>query len=96
VKAEKPESLVKPTAWQKAGGRALDFKCLRDGDEMIHNRSNGLLYRYGNKSRRKIASILILLAITSMPLMCDGEEKIVRVDPLGTLIYLIFHHKKEV
>jgi hypothetical protein len=61
---------------------------------MSHNGSNGLLYRYGNKSRRKIESILILLAITSMPLTCDGEEKIIRVDPLGTLIYLISHHRQ--
>lgn len=48
----------------------------------IHN-SNGLLYRYGNKSRRKVVHVLVLLAILLMPLTCDGEEKIIRVDPLG-------------
>lgn len=51
--------------------------------KMAHN-SNGLLYRYGNKSRRKVPQILFLLAIFLMPLTCDGEDKIVRVDPLGT------------
>lgn len=52
--------------------------------QMSHN-TNGLLYRYGNKSRRKVSHVLILLAVLAMPLMCDGEDKIVRVDPLGKL-----------
>lgn len=51
--------------------------------------SNGLLYRYGNKSRRKVAQIFIALAILSMPLTCDGEDKIVRVDPLGRFMNYI-------
>lgn len=50
--------------------------------EKAHN-SNGLLYRYGNKSRRKVAQIFILLTMLLKPLTCDGEEKIIRVDPLG-------------
>lgn len=57
--------------------------------EMAHN-SNGLLYRYGNKSRRKVAQILVLLTTLLMPLTCDGEEKIVRVDPLGR--YMMIKH----
>lgn len=52
--------------------------------QMSHN-TNGLLYRYGNKSRRKVSHVFILLAVLAMPLMCDGEDKIVRVDPLGKL-----------
>lgn len=50
--------------------------------EMEH-KTNGKLYRYGNKSRRKVERALVLLAILLMPLTCDGEEKIIRVDPLG-------------
>lgn len=48
--------------------------------------SYGLLYRYGNKSRRKVPSIFFIILsilVASLPL-CDGENKIVRVDPLGS------------
>ena len=48
--------------------------------------ANGLLfYRYGNKSRRKSPMLLMLTIILLMPLTCDGEEKIIRVDPLGSI-----------
>lgn len=46
---------------------------------------NGLLYRYGNKSRRKVISLL--LAVILIPLTCNADDKIVRVDPLGKNIF---------
>lgn len=51
--------------------------------------SYGLLYSYANKSRRKVPSVilLILLALlfsTSLN-VCAGDEKVQRVDPLGTI-----------
>lgn len=49
-----------------------------------HN-GNGLLYRYGSKSRRKVISLL--LAMILIPLTCDADDKIVRVDPLGKNIF---------
>lgn len=42
---------------------------------------NGLLYRYGSKSRRKV--VWLLVAVILMPLECKADDKIVRVDPLG-------------
>jgi hypothetical protein len=51
--------------------------------------TNGLLYRYGNKSRRKAPKLFILLVVLLMPLPCKGDEKIVRVDPLGS--YQFYH-----
>lgn len=60
---------------------------------------HGLLpYKNGSKSRRKFTKLIVLLIVLLMPLTCDGEEKIVRVDPLGNieklivqLSFLIFH-----
>lgn len=53
---------------------------------------NGLLYRYGSKSRRKV--ILLLLAVILIPLTCNADDKIVRVDPLGKHIFPIeYSHK---
>lgn len=53
-----------------------------------HIGSSGLLYRYANKSRRKVSTVILfiissLLFSTSFNI-CAGEDKIRRVDPLGT------------
>lgn len=49
-----------------------------------HN-GNGLLYRYGSKSRRKVISLLV--AVILIPMTCNADDKIVRVDPLGKNIF---------
>lgn len=55
-----------------------------------HTGSYGLLYRYANKSRRKVPSVILLILL---PLLfstsfnvCAGDEKVQRVDPLGTIL----------
>lgn len=60
--------------------------------DLTHNQAhqtghsgNGLLYRYGSKSRRKV--IWLLVAVILMPLECKADDKIVRVDPLGKNIF---------
>jgi hypothetical protein len=60
--------------------------------QMFRNTQGLLLYRYGNKSRRKMTQLFILLVVLLMPLTCDGEEKIVRVDPLG--LYFMIKNQK--
>lgn len=58
----------------------MDLTRIKAAHEMTHN-SNGLLYRYGSKSRRKVISILFALIL--LPITCKGEDRIVRTDPLG-------------
>lgn len=53
--------------------------------QMSHSANGLLFYRYSNKSRRKSPMLLMLTIILLMPLTCDGEEKIIRVDPLGSI-----------
>ncbi len=59
------------------------FNC----EKVKHTSSYGLLYRYANKSRRKVPSVIfILLPMLLLSLPCDvcaGDERIIRVDPLG-------------
>lgn len=80
-KGNKLEIFRRPREAKDCGIENMDLARMK-AHEMVHN-SNGLLYRYGNKSRRKVEQALVLLAILLMPLTCDGEEKIIRVDPLG-------------
>lgn len=54
-----------------------------------HVSSYGLLYRHANKSRRKVPSVILIILplMFSMPLsVCAGDDRIVRVDPLGTIL----------
>lgn len=57
-----------------------------------HIGSYGLLYRYANKSRRKVPSVILLILLPllfSMPFsVCAGDDRVVRVDPLGTILDL--------
>lgn len=55
--------------------------------QMSRNTNGLLLYRDGNKGRRKAMPLVVLLVVLLMPLTCDGEQKIVRVDPLGSVFY---------
>lgn len=55
-----------------------------------HIGSYGLLYKYANKSRRKVPSVILLILLPllfSMPFsVCAGDDKVVRIDPLGTIL----------
>lgn len=55
--------------------------------------SYGLLYRYANKSRRKVPSVILLILLPllfSMPCgVCAVDDKVVRVDPLGTILEIL-------
>lgn len=56
-----------------------------------HTGSYGLLYRYANKSRRKVPSVILLILLPLLLFstsfnVCAGDEKVQRVDPLGTIL----------
>lgn len=60
-----------------------------DGKDVEHIGSKGLLYRYANKSRRKVPSVILLILLSMLFStsfnVCAGDDKVVRVDPLGTI-----------
>jgi hypothetical protein len=70
-----------------AGDIKMNVCRYRNAEE--HIGSYGLLYRYANKSRRKVPSVTLILLplLLSMPFsVCAVDDKIIRVDPLGTIL----------
>lgn len=60
------------------------------GVKMLPN-NDGLYYTHANKTRRKFtfAIIFVCFACLSTPVECQTDEKVVRVDPLGILKFII-------
>jgi hypothetical protein len=53
--------------------------------------SHGLHYRNANKRRRKVPSVILLILLSLLLLsttfnVCAGDDKVIRVDPLGTIL----------
>lgn len=76
-----------------AGDIKMNVCRYRDGMNAEHIGTFGLLYRYANKSRRKVPSVILLILLsllfsTSFK-VCAGDEKVVRVDPLGMILDIL-------
>jgi hypothetical protein len=59
---------------------------ITDGNEMKLIGSHGLHYRNANKRRRKVPSVILLILLSTAFNVCAGDDKVIRVDPLGTIL----------